>query len=202
MGKCSCCNSEGSENDFRFAVVNTATSSETQNYVVARKTTTTVYEKLTSVERTCICDSCIKKERVMYVLRWTGLVAFGIFCTLAVAGLKTGSFGSWVFVGTAIGTLIAAVCVLLYAKGRNDVFFASDIRSAVTSKKSSNRYRFVPVESSLYCPKSQDKPDIKTFKERSGLRTSVADKIFEKFVVPGNGNQIIDSIIANNTSES
>ena len=49
------------------------------------------------------------------VHKWTGLIAFGIFCALAVAGLRTGSFGSWVYVGWAIGTVIAALCVLIYA---------------------------------------------------------------------------------------
>lgn len=202
MGKCTRCNSEESENDFRFAIVATASSSETQNYVVAKKTTTTVYEKLTSVERTCICNSCIKKERVMYVLKWTALIAFGVFAALAVAGLRTGSFGAWVFIGLAIGTVIGAICVLIHAMGRKDAFFASDIRSAATSKKDSTKYRFVPVESSLYIAKGQDKPDIGTFKERSGLRTSVADNIFEKFIVPGNGNEMIDSIIAGSRTDN
>ena len=202
MGKCSRCNSEGSENDFRFVIVNTTSTSETQNYVVAKKTTTTVYEKISSLERTCVCDSCIKKERVMYVLRWTGLIAFGVFCALALAGAKTGSFGSWVFIGTAIGTVIGAICVLISAINRKDVFFASDIRSAITSKKSSTKYRFVPVLSDIYCPKGQDKPDLKTFKEKSGLRTSVADTIFEKFVVPGNGNEQVDALIAEHASEA
>ena len=128
----------------------------------------------------------------MYVLKWTGLIAFGVFAALAVAGLRTGSFGAWVFIGLAIGTVIGAICVLIHAMGRKDAFFASDIRSAATSKKNSTKYRFVPVESSLHIAKGQDKPDIGTFKERSGLRTSVADNLFEKFIVPGNGNEMID----------
>ena len=89
------------------------------------------------------------------------------------------------------------ICRLGY-RYRNNAFYASDIRAAATSKESSSKYRFVPVESSLYCPKGQDKPDLKIFKERSGLRTGVADKSFEKFVFSGNGNEMIDSIIAGN----
>ena len=60
---------------------------------------------------------------------------------------------------------------------------------------SEKRFRYVPVEISLYCPKNSTTPKIKIFKERTGMRTEVADKVFEKFVVPGNGDEIIDSIL-------
>ena len=196
MGTCSRCKNEGSENDFRFAVVATASTSETQNYVVAKKTTTHIYEKLLSVERNCICDSCIKKERRMYVLKWTGFIALFILCVLVVAALKAGAFGLWILIVLGIGTAIGGVCVLMSAINRKDAFFAADIRSAAASKNSSNKYRYVSVDSGLYCPKGTDKPSLQTFKEKSGLRTTVADKIFERFIAPGNGNELVDSMIA------
>lgn len=195
MGTCVSCKKENAENTYRFAIVNVNSSSTTQNYVVARKTTTTIYEKLVSFERCNVCKSCIKKERVKYVLKWTALIAFGILCTLSVAGLRTGSFGLWIVIGTAIGLLISAVSVFIYSLFRKDVFFASDIRAHLASKGSGAKYRFVPVDPSLYCSKGQTTPELKLFKQRSGLRTGVADKLFENFVLPGNGDEQIDSLI-------
>ena len=79
MSECVSCKKANPENTYRFAIVDVRSSSTTQNYVVAKKTTTTVYEKLVSFERSSFCKSCIKKERLMYVLKWTGFIALFIF---------------------------------------------------------------------------------------------------------------------------
>ena len=195
MGKCVKCQKENAENTYRFAIVGRQASSTTQHYVVAKKTTTTVYEKLLSFERSSVCADCIKKERRMYVLKWTAFVAFFILCALSYAAIRTGSIGLWFITVLAIGTLIGAVCVFFYSRSKPDVFYASDIRSDLASKGSQAQYRFVPVTASLYCPKGRTEPDLKTFKERSGLRTEVADNLFENFVRTGIGDERIDSLI-------
>ena len=195
MGVCVRCKKENPENTYRFAIVNVNSSSTTQNYVVAKKTTTTIHEQLVSFERCSVCKSCIKKERAMYVLKWTAFIALFLLCATTVGGIRAGSFGLWIVIVTAIGALIGAIFLFFYSLCRKDAFFASDIRAHLASKGSGVKYRFVPVDSSLYCSKGQTTPDLKLFKQRSGLRTGVADKLFEKFVLPGNGDEQIDSLI-------
>ena len=195
MGECVRCKNTNAENTYRFAVVATKSDQTTQNYVVAKKTTTTVYEQLVSFEKSCVCNSCIKKERRMYTLRWSALIAFFILCALTLGAIRVRSIGLWFPIVLAIGSLIGAVGVFFYGRSRKDAFFASDIRANIASKKSGAKYKFVPVNASLYCTKGQTTPDIKTFKEKGGLRTRVADQLFEKFVLPGNGDEQVDSII-------
>ena len=195
MNECVLCKKENSENTYRFAIVGAQTDTSTKNYVVAKKTTTTVYEKLLSFERSCICNKCIKKERRMYVLKWTGFVALFLLCALAVAALRTRSFGLWFPIVLAIGTLIGAICVFLCSHSRKDAFYAADIRARSASKKSPVKFKFVPVDASLYCSKGKTEPEFKLFRERGGLRTSVGDELYSKFVLPGNGNELVDSLI-------
>lgn len=198
MGECVRCKNANAENTYRYAIVATKADQETQNYIVAKKTTTTVYEQLVSFERSCVCNSCIKKERRMYTLKWTGFIALFILAALSVGAMRARSIGLWFPIVLAIGSLIGAVSVFFYARSRKDAFFASDIRANIASKKTGGKYRFVPVNASLYCPKGNTNPDLKLFKEKGGLRTRVADQLFEKFVLPGNGDEQIDSIIDSN----
>lgn len=198
MSECVRCKKANPDNTYRFAIVDVRSSSTTQNYVVAKKTTTTVYEKLVSFERSSFCKSCIKKERLMYVLKWTGFIALFILVALVVAALRTGSFGLWIPIVTAIGTVIGAIILLIYSLCRKDVFFASDIRTRMASKKTGIKYRFVPLDAKLYSAKGNTEPDLKLFKQRSGLRTQVADRLFEKFVLPGNGDEQVDALIDSN----
>lgn len=198
MQECFRCKKEEPENTYRFAIVARQTTSSTQHYVVAKKTTTTVYEKLVSFERCSICSSCIKKERVKYVLKWTGFIAFFLLCALSVGGLRTGSFGLWIPIVLGIGTLIGFIGVLISSLFRKDAFYAADIRSNIASKGSAVKYRFVPINTSLYCPKGKTVPELKIFKEKGGLRTSVADRLFEQYILPGNGEEQIDSLIVSN----
>ena len=195
MAECVKCKKADVENIYRFAIVDVQTTSSTQNYVVAKKTTTTVYEKLASFGRTCVCDECIKKERRTYVLKCTGFVAFFLLCMMGVAAMKAGEIGLWVVYILVGGTLIGGVCAFCIARGRQDAFFAADIRARILANGGAVRYKFVPVNASLYCAKGKTEPDIKTFKERGGLRTGVADSLFEKFVLPGNGDEQIDAIM-------
>ena len=195
MNECVLCKKENPENTYRFAIVGTQSDTSTQHYVVAKKTTTTVYEKLLSFERSCFCNSCIKKEHRMFVLKGTALVAFGFLCALALAAIKTRSFGLWFPIVLGIGTLIGAVCMFFYSRSRKDAFYAADIRARSASKKSQVKYKFVPVDASLYCSKGKTEPEFKLFRERGGLRTGVADQLYEKFVLPGNGNEQVDSLI-------
>ena len=129
------------------------------------------------------------------MLKWTAFIAFFLVCALTVGGIRSGSVGLWILITLGIGTLIGAICVFIYSLFRKDAFFASDIRTHITSKTTGVKYRFVPVDSSLYCPSGKKEPDLKTFKQRSNLRTTVADKLFENFVLPGNGDEQIDALI-------
>ena len=86
-------------------------------------------------------------------------------------------------------------CVSCKKDYAENTYRASDIRAHLASKGSGAKYRFVPVDPSLYCSKGQTTPELKLFKQRSGLRTGVADKLFENFVLPGNGDEQIDSLI-------
>lgn len=57
----------------------------------------------------------------------------------------------------------------------------------------------IPSAVSFYTrAKGKTEPDLKLFKQRSGLRTQVADKLFEKFVLPGNGDEQVDALIDSN----
>ena len=199
MNECKCCKKANPENTYRFAIVNRSSSSSTKNYVVAKQTTTTVYEKFVGFEKSSICNSCIKKERAKYVLKWTALIAFGILCALTVAAIRTRSFGLWIPIVFGIVTLIGAISLFIYSLFRKNAFFAADIRSARNSNNTV-KYSFVPMDSSLYC-KGSNKPDLTLFKNRGGLRTRVADQLFEKYLVPDNGDELIDSFldsVANN----
>ena len=192
MCECKNCKKANAENTFRFAVVNKTSTSSTTNYVVAKKTTTTVYEKFIGFEKSSICNSCIKKEKVKYVLKWTALIAVGILAALIVAAIRTGSFGLWIPIVFGIVTVIGAISLFFYSLARKDAFFAADIRSA---KNSNNqvKYLFVPMDASLYCSKGAAKPDLTLFKNKGGLRTRVADQLFEKYLLPDNGEELIDS---------
>ena len=200
MCECKNCKKENPENTFRFAIVNTSSTSTTENYVVAKRTTTTVYEKFVAFEKSSICNSCIKKERVKYVLKWTGLIALGTFAALAVAAIRTRSFGLWVPIVLGIVTLISAVSLFFYSLSRKDAFFAADIRTARNSN-SSVKYRFVPMDASLYCAHGATKPDLQLFKNRGGLRTRVAEQLFEKFLLADNGAELIDSCLNPSTEK-
>ncbi|MCR5803048.1 MAG: hypothetical protein K6G47_02185 [Clostridia bacterium] len=200
MCECKSCKKADAENTYRFAVVNKSSTSSTKNYVVAKRTTTTVYEKFVTFEKSSICNSCIKKERVKYVLKWTALIAFGILAALTVAAIRTRSFGLWIPIVFGIVTLIGAIGLSVYSIFRKDAFFAADIRTARNSNNSV-KYLFVPMDSSLYCAKGTTKPDLKLFKDRGGLRTSVADQLFEKFLLPDNSDELIDSFLAAATEQ-
>ena len=186
MSQCAHCKSDA-ENTYRFAVVEYRATSESKNYVVAKKTTTTVYEKFLGVERIGICNGCIKKERNMFALKGIGATLFCVLCLMLVSR----SFTPGSIIAYSVITLGVGAVVFAYSRMRKDSFYASDIRH----KMSGNRFRYAPVEASLYCSKSQTTPQIKTFKEKTNLRTEVADRVFEKFVLPGNGDSLIDSII-------
>ena len=200
MCECKNCKKANAENTYRFAVVNKSSTSSTTNYVVAKKTTTTVYEKFMGFEKSSICNSCIKKERVKYVFKWTALIAIGTLATLIVAAIRTGSFGLWIPIVLGVVTLIGAIGLFIYSLCRKDAFFAADIRTARNSNNSV-KYLFVPMDSSLYSSKGATKPDLQLFKNRGGLRTQVADKLYEKFLVPENGDELIDSYLADGTSD-
>lgn len=200
MCECKNCKKANAENTYRFAVVNKSSTSSTTNYVVAKKTTTTVYEKFIGFEKSNICNSCIKKERVKYVLKWTALIAIGTLATLLVAALRTGSFGLWIPIVFGIVTLIGAISLFFYSIARNDAFFAADIRTARNSNNSV-KYLFVPMDASLYTAKGAAKPDLQLFKNRGGLRTKVADKLYENYLVPENSDELIDSFFTDGKSD-
>ena len=195
MARCISCENDDAEKVYRYAIVDFNSTSTQKNYVVATKTTTTIYERMASFEKVCVCDKCIKKERRMYVLKWSGFIAMFAAAALFVGGLKVGEFSIGLLIAFLVISVIGLISVFFYSRARKDVFFAADIRSAMTSKKSASKYRFVPVTSSLYCKRGTTTPDVDTFKQRSGLRTQVADKLFNQFVLPGNGDEMIDSIL-------
>ena len=194
MSECKCCKKANPENTYRFAIVNRCSTSSTKNYIVAEKTTTTVYENLVGFEKSSCCNSCIKKERVIYVLKWTSLIAFGMLCTLSLAALKAGSFGAWFFIVLGAVTFIGALGLFFYSLSRKDAFFAADIRARAASDKSA-KYTFVPMDANLYCEKGSTKPNLYFFKQRGGLRTRVADKLFERYLIPDNSDEQIDSLL-------
>ena len=115
MCECKNCKKANAENTYRFAIVNKSSSSSTKNYVVVKQTTTTVYEKFVAFEKSSICNSCIKKERVKYVLKWTALIAFGILAALLVAAIRTRSFGLWIPIVFGVVTLIGAIGLFFYS---------------------------------------------------------------------------------------
>lgn len=190
MNQCVRCKNEA-ENTYRFAVVDSRITSENKNYIVATKTTTHIYERFSHVERTCVCNKCLKRERNIFALQGTGFAAFCVFALLAVVALKTFSISLTYLIVFGVLTLLSAIGVFIYSRVKKDVFYASDLRRNMSGK----RYRYVPVEKALYCSKGQDTPDMKKFKEKTNLRTNVANMIFDRFVVPGNGDELIDSII-------
>ena len=186
MSQCARCKNDA-EKTFRFVVVESMTTSQSKNYVVAKRTTTTVYEKLLGVERIGVCNNCIKKERNMYGLKGFGATLFCVLCLILVSRTFTPGF----LIACGVVALGIGAVVFVYSRMRNDAFFASDIRR----RMSSNRCRYVPVDTSLYCSKGNPTPTIRTFKDKTNLRTEVADRVFEKFVLSGNGDSLIDSMI-------
>ncbi|MBO4626678.1 MAG: hypothetical protein J5645_01690 [Lachnospiraceae bacterium] len=189
MSQCVRCQKDA-EKEYRFVVVESVISSQSKEYIVARKTQTSIYEKYETVERVGICNSCIKKERNKLALAGTGFsLLFAVCLTLYTRAFTPGfliAFGSI--------ALISSIGFFVYSRTKKDAFYAADIRRNMSGK----RYRYVPVEAGLYCSRNSSAPKIKIFKEKTGMRTEVADKVFEKFVIPGNGDEMIDSILASN----
>lgn len=189
MSQCVRCKKDA-EKDYRFVVVASAITSQSKEYIVVRQTKTTIYEKYETVERVGICNSCIKKERNKLALGGIGFSLFFVFCLISYTRAFTPGF----LIAFGIIALISSIGFFVYSRTKKDAFYAADIRRKMSGK----RFRYVPVEASLYCPKKSTTPQIKIFKEKTGMRTEVADKVFEKFVIPGNGDEIIDSILASN----
>ena len=187
MSQCVRCKKDA-EKDYRFVVVESVISSQSKEYIVAKKTKTTIYEKYETVERVGICDSCIKKERNKLALAGAGFSLFFAVCVIAYARAFTPGF----LITFGIIVLISSIGFFVYSRRKKDAFYAADIRRNMSGK----RYRYVPAEVGLYCSKGSSTPKIKNFKEKTGMRTEVADKVFETFVLPGNGDEIIDSILA------
>ena len=189
MSQCIRCKKDA-EKDYRFVVVASAITSQSKEYIVVKQTKATIYEKYETVESVGICNSCIKKERNKLALGGTGFSLFFAACLIAYTRAFTPGF----MITIGIIALIASIGFFAYSRTKKDAFYAADIRHKMSGK----RYRFVPVETGLYCPKKSTTPQIKIFKEKTGMRTEVADNVFEKFVIPGNGDEIIDSILASN----
>ena len=189
MSQCVHCKKDA-EKDYRFIVVRSVISSQSKEYIVAKQTKTTIYEKYETVERVGICNNCIKKERNKLAL---GGIGFSLLFAVALITV-THAYTPGFLIAYGIIALISSIGFFAYSRTKKDAFYASDIRRNMSEK----RYRYVPVEVGLYCPKNSSTPQIKIFKEKTGMRTEVADKIFEKFVIPGNGDEIIDSILASN----
>ena len=188
MNQCIRCDNKA-ENTFRFVVVNkNVVSRSIDNYVVIKKQTVDITEKLVSVERTCICNKCIQKERNKLALEVCG------FAVLFMVGLlvRTRSHFGWETLLVSGGlAIIIATCAIIYSRVRKDAFYAVDIRKETTS----DDYYFVPVDATLYCSKDEDVPNLNKFIAKTGLRTELANAVFEKFVLPGHGDAMIDSMI-------
>lgn len=189
MSQCVCCKKDA-EREYRFVVVASVITSQTKEYIVAQKTKTTIYEKYETVERVGICNSCIKKERNKLALG--GIGASLLFALALIAYVQAYTPGFLITFGSM--ALISSFCFFAYSRKKKDAFYASDIKRKMSGK----RYRYIPVDVSLYCPKNSTTPKMKIFKDKTGMRTEMADKIFEKFVVPGHGDEMIDSILASN----
>jgi len=189
MAKCAICNSDDTEKTYRFAIVDQRSTSETTNYVVAKKTTTTTTERFVGVCRESFCSKCLKKQK----LKTAGLAVLfsylGIFLMMLVVGLKTDAFSGGYFVGVFIFATIVAIISLVCVLMIKDPFLARTLMH----EKSNKLLKYVPVDSSLYM--SGKELTLNKFKEKSGLRTTVADAIFDKFIKPGNGNDIVDSLV-------
>ena len=186
MSQCVRCKKDA-EKDYRFVVVRSVISSQSKEYIVVKQTKATIFENYETVERVGICNSCIKKERNKLALGGIGFSLFFAFCLIAYTRAFTPGF----LITFGVLALISSMGFFVYSRSKKDAFYAADIRRNMSEKK----FRYVPVEVSLYCPKNSTTPKIKIFKERTGMRTEVADRVFEKFVVPGNGDEIIDSIL-------
>ena len=129
------------------------------------------------------------ENRVLALL----LLGIGLLFALAlIAYVQAYTPGFLITFGSM--ALISSICFFAYSRKKKDAFYASDIRRKMSGK----RYRYIPVDVSLYCPKNSTTPKMKIFKDKTGMRTEMADKVFERFVVPGKGDEMIDSILASN----
>ncbi len=196
MSRCVICDSTDADNEFRFAAVDVKTSSETQYYVVAKKTTTTVRERFAGVCRESFCTKCLKKQRTKYILTATVATFFLTILCMLVIGLNAGVLSAGFFIATIIIAVIAAIIAIACTVGKKEAFHAG----ALLFEKRNRQLRYVPVDPSLYAVKG--KTTIEKFKERSNLRTEVANKIYEKFIESGRGNELVDEIISNSASQS
>ena len=115
----------------------------------------------------------------------------GIFLVMLVIGLKTDALSAGYFIGVFIFATVIAIIALVCVMTTKDPFLAR----ALMHEKSKKLLKYVPVDQSLYLSNKGKELALDTFKSKSGLRTSVADAIFEKFIKPGNGNDIVDSIV-------
>ncbi|SMC33247.1 hypothetical protein SAMN06296952_0302 [Oscillospiraceae bacterium] len=189
MASCVICNSEEADKTYRFAVVDRRTSSETKEYVVARKTTTTIYERFAGVCRESFCDKCLKKQK-MKNLRTAVPVAFGLtLLILVVIGLNAGGLSKGFFIASLIISALVSVIALVICLTAKDTSLAKEL----LFDKRGRRLTYVHVDPSIYM--SGNKTTLAKFKEKSGLRTEVAEKIYEKFIESGKGNELVDEII-------
>ena len=72
MARCISCENDDAEKVYRYAIVDFNSTSTQKNYVVATKTTTTIYERMASFEKVCVCDKCIKNTVARLQLRTVG----------------------------------------------------------------------------------------------------------------------------------
>ena len=200
MATCYKCGGEDADKTYRFVVVDKRTSSQRQNYVVATKTTTTVYEKFVGIKRVCICDSCVKKERNVSTIQGIGFIFLGAACFLLLLLIKQ-LFNAYVaFVFLAIAVVCSVILVVYNFKRAFDIFAGNIMSKLNKCKDTTVKFLYISVDQDLYL--KDGKPDFEKFKQVSNLRTSVADALYEKFIKPGNGEEIVDSMLANNTSDS
>lgn len=191
MAKCTICNSEDADKTYRFAIVDQRSTSETQNYVVAKKTTTTTTERFVGVCRESFCSNCLKKQKLKDAGMAVLFSYLGIFLVMLVIGLKTDALSAGYFIGVFIFATVIAIIALVCVMTTKDPFLARTLMH----EKSKKLLKYVPVDQSLYLSNKGKELALDTFKSKSGLRTSVADAIFDKFIKPGNGNDIVDSIV-------
>lgn len=200
MRQCECCKKEYSDKLYRFAVVEIHSKEidrSTKWYVGGTKETITtrIYERVVGFDRICICDDCIKKERNKVAV--DGVITTALFSIffIVMGRIILGYFKLWFITAFVLGMLLGTIASFIYSRSNNEAFVASRVRRIMIEKASKVRYHFVPMDSSLYCPIRKKMPLFTIFKEKSGLKTKVADELFKNIVLPGDGNKRVDEII-------
>lgn len=199
---CIKCGKPNPEYEPRFVTVGVISSSSTSYSGRKQVTTTTTSERITGVDRCCVCEDCIRKKRISSAIGAAlGGLLGGTFVTFIMAIFFMGkSFNDHAMGAFLVSLLVGvAVCVgvFIHQMKEDMPFLAAALLKKARNDKAValENKRYIPVDASIYHGKNSTQPDLEVFKNKTALKTNIGPLIFMQYVASGMGDQLVDQML-------